>query len=211
MEVCIPLELATLPRSLQAGINYYNNGRLLLTSASDLALLAATLHRLNVEHPRATVLFVGTGLPHVCTVLSSSGVTHPDRLSQLEPLPLTLSEEEARYALIEHARRIGVTWEPDAAQIVLDASQGYPAHLQFYAHQIWMAAVGPDRITLTDAQSGMLLAEATLTKRTLQPSFASKRRNSVIVTSSIIWRDFPLLWHLFPPDVTFARYGWPAR
>ena len=140
-----------------------------VASASDLALLAATLHRLNVEHPRATVLFIGTGLPHISTVLTSSGVTHPDRLFQLEPLPLTLSEGEARYALIEPARRIGVTWEPEAAQVILDASQGYPAHLQFYADQIWTSAIGPDRITLADAQSGMPQAEATLMKRTLQP------------------------------------------
>jgi len=165
--------LATLAREI---VKDEPRGGLLITvdelqvaSAQDLALLAATLHRLNVDHPRSTVLFVGTGLPHITTVLTTSGVTHPDRLFQLEPLPLTLSREEALYALIEPARRVGVTWEPEAAQIILDASQGYPAHLQFYAHQIWMAAAGPDRITLADAQTGMPRAEATLMKRTLQP------------------------------------------
>lgn len=51
-----------------------------VTSAADLALLAATLHRLNVDHPAAPVVFAGTGLPHVPSVLRSAGVTHPDRL-----------------------------------------------------------------------------------------------------------------------------------
>jgi len=143
-----------------------------VASAADLALLAATLHRLNVDHPLATVLFLGTGLAHITSALSKAGVTHPDRLFHLMPLPLTLSDDDARYALVEPARRAGVVWEPAAVQVVLDASQGYPAHLQFYAHQTWRLAPGPDRITEPDARSAVPIAERELSVRTLQPRWS---------------------------------------
>ena len=77
--------------------------------------MAATLHRLNVDHNASGVLFAGTGLPHTPGVLRKAGVTHPDRLFVLEPIPLTLDYDDARYAVVEPARRAGVVWAPDAA------------------------------------------------------------------------------------------------
>lgn len=67
-----------------------------VASASDLALVAATLHRLNVDHPAANVLSAGTGLPFTPEVLRAAGVTHPDRLFFIENVPLTLDEDDAR-------------------------------------------------------------------------------------------------------------------
>lgn len=92
------------------------NGGLLITvdevqvaSAADLALLAATLQRLNVDYPRSAVVFAGTGLPHTPEVLRAAGVTHPDRLFLLEQLSVTLPTADATYAIVEPARRAGVS------------------------------------------------------------------------------------------------------
>ena len=71
--------LVTLVREIRAE---QPHGGLLVTvdemqvaSPADLALLAATLHRLNVDHPSSAVVFAGTGLPHTPEALRSAGVT----------------------------------------------------------------------------------------------------------------------------------------
>jgi len=140
-----------------------------VASAPDLALLAATLHRLNVDHPAATVLFAGTGLPFTPDVLRKAGVTHPDRLFVLESIPLTLEHDDARYAVVEPARQGGVVWTPEAAAAVVEASNGYPAHLQLFAHATWAAAIGPDQITLLDVEAALPQVASQLERRTLGP------------------------------------------
>ncbi|MGV0714708.1 AAA family ATPase [Mycolicibacterium sp. XJ662] len=152
------------------------NGGLLITldelqvaSPADLALLAATLHRLNVDHPEAAVVFTGTGLPHTPEALRKAGVTHPDRLFMLEPLPLTLKAEDAAYAVVEPARRIGISWQPEAVERIVTASNGYPAHLQLFAHATWTIAPGPSVITLADVEKALPRAAAQLEQRSLGP------------------------------------------
>lgn len=138
-------------------------------SGADLALVAATLHRLNVDHPAAVVLFAGTGLPFTAVSLRKAGVTHPDRLFILHDVPLTLDVADARYAVIEPAREAGVTWEPEAADRLVDVSNGYPAHLQLFADAAWAAASGPNTITLDDVRSSVPTVGAQLERRTLGP------------------------------------------
>lgn len=152
------------------------NGGLLVTvdelqvaSNADLALLAATLHRLNVDYPASAVVFAGTGLPHTSEVLRTAGVTHPDRLFLLEQLSVSLTDPDAAYAIIEPARRVGVSWEPDAAAAIVRASNGDPAHLQQFAHTVWRTAAGPDTITIDDVRRALPLVEADLNHRTLGP------------------------------------------
>ncbi|MEP6798800.1 MAG: ATP-binding protein [Lapillicoccus sp.] len=140
-----------------------------VASAADLALVAATLHRLNVDHPGAVVLFAGTGLPFTAEALRKAGVTHPDRLFVLHDIPLTLDVGDARYAVIEPARVAGVTWEPEAADRLVDLSNGYPAHLQLFADAAWSAAPGPHTITLHDVQTSLPTVGAQLEQRTLGP------------------------------------------
>lgn len=140
-----------------------------VASGPDLALLAATLHRLNVDHPSAVVLFAGTGLPFTPDSLRKAGVTHPDRLFVLEPIPLTLEPEDARYAVVEPARLAGITWTPEAAESVVEASNGYPAHLQLFAHAVWTSAPGPDQITLTDVEAALPQVADQLERRALGP------------------------------------------
>lgn len=140
-----------------------------VASAADLALLAATLHRLNVDYPPAAVVFAGTGLPHTPDTLRSAGVTHPDRLFILEPLSVALLPDEARFAIIEPARRAGVNWHPDAATRVVEVSNCYPAHLQQLAHIVWNTAAGPSQITPQDVHVAVPQFETDLHRRTLGP------------------------------------------
>ena len=138
----------------------------------ELALLAAALHRLNGDHPDARVLFAGTGLPHTTDVLTAAGVTHADRLFYLRRLPLTLSDDDALYAIVQPALQAGVSWQPDAAQHVVSASNGYPAHLQLFADHAWRAM--PDdatTITLPAAQHAVQEASEQLQDRTFEPRF----------------------------------------
>lgn len=100
------------------------SGGLLLTidemqeaSASDLALLAATLHLLTVDHRDAAVLFAGTGLPHTPDALRLARVTHPDRLFLLEELPVSLAREDALFEVVEPARRLGVRWDTTTSHV----------------------------------------------------------------------------------------------
>lgn len=135
----------------------------------DLTLLAATLHQLNVQHPEAAVSFAGSGLPTVPGDLRAAGVTHPDRLFTIEEIPPELTQDEALYAVIEPARRAGVTWQPEAAELVVDAASRYPAHVQLFADETWLAAPGPSVITVADAQTGQVAAENRIARQSLSP------------------------------------------
>jgi len=140
-----------------------------VAAAKDLPLLAATLHRLNVDHPRAAVAFAGTGLPHVPTVLREVGVTHPDRLFLIEELAPTLSLTEALYAIIEPGRQAGVLWNPEAADLLVRLTNGYPAHLQLFADEAWRAAPGPASIQQADVEAGARRASDRLVRQSLGP------------------------------------------
>lgn len=140
-----------------------------VASGPDLALLAATLHRLNVDHPKSAVLFAGTGLPFTPETMRKAGVTHPDRLFVLENIPLTLDRGDARYAVVEPARQVDVLWEHDAATAVVEVSNGYPAHLQLFAHAAWSAAAGPGVIATADVDTAIPGVAAQLERRTLGP------------------------------------------
>lgn len=136
---------------------------------SDLTLIAAALHRLNVDHPKATVAFAASGLPHTPEVLTKAGVTHPDRLFAQETLPLALTPQQVEIAISLPARRRGVSWHPDALHAVTTATNGYPAHVQLFAHAIWREAPGPRDITLEDANAGITAAAERISRRTLDP------------------------------------------
>lgn len=140
-----------------------------VAAAPDLAVLAAALHRLNVEHPDSVVLFAGTGLPMTPESLHQAGVTHPDRLFEIEDIPLALSPDDTRYAIVEPARAHGVTWDPDALDQLVRLTNGYPAHVQLFADAAWSAAPGPGRITRADVEASLPDVSATLARHTLGP------------------------------------------
>lgn len=135
---------------------------------TELSLLAATLQRLNVDHPNSPVVFAATGLPHTTQHLIAAGVTHPDRLFAEKRIPLQLELDDARAAVVEPARAIGVAWDPYAVDMVVQAANSYPAHLQFFAGAVWEAAQGV-RVEQADAVRAIPAAIADLTIRSLDP------------------------------------------
>jgi hypothetical protein len=176
------------------------NGGLLLTvdelqvaSPGDIALLAAGLHRLNVDYPHASVLFAATGLPHVMDVVEKAGVTHPDRLFVLEPLPLALPRPAALFAITEPARLAGVLWEDGAAEAVAEAANGYPAHIQFYAHEAWKVAAGPFRITRGETAVAIPQATQVIRQRSLEPRWTrmSGRQRELTAALALVGRKGP--------------------
>lgn len=141
-----------------------------VASGPDLALLAAALHRLNADAPQARVLFAGSGLPHTPEVLRTAGVTHPDRLFDIRTVPLTLSRQDARFAIVEPARQNAVSWHPDATELIVQTTNGYPAHLQLFADHAWRAAPPDARmITVELAEQAIHSASDELRERTLEP------------------------------------------
>lgn len=166
--------LAELARQARAG-EASGRGGVMVTvdeiqvgDPGEVALLAATLHRLNVDHPDSTVVFAGTGLPHTLKRLVEVGVTHPDRLFVETRIPLRLEEADARLAILEPAHAAGADWEPAAIDAVLEASNRYPAHLQYFAQAVWRLAPGPT-VDLAAAQAAIPDAAEQLTMRSLEP------------------------------------------
>ena len=85
-------------------------------------------------------------------------------------MPLVLEPDDARFAIVEAARQRNVSWEPEAADMVVQIS-GYPAHLQVFADQTWLAADGPNVITVRDADAGIKAGAETLERESLGPRF----------------------------------------
>lgn len=165
--------LATLAREIRTDAP---GGGLLITldemqvsRGPDLALAAAALQRLNVEHPDSPVAFSASALPNIDDVLRDAGVTHPDRLFGTQPIPVELGRAAARFAVVEPARQRGVTWSELGVGKLLDATHRYPAHLQLFADQTWRLADGPHEITIENVQRGLASAEQLVEIRTLDP------------------------------------------
>ena len=142
-------------------------------AASDLSLLGATLQGLNTEYPDARVMFAASGLPNTFQAFEQAKVTHADRLFKFKQVPLLLDPDDARFAVVEAARQHEVAWEPEAADMIIEISSGYPAHLQVFADQTWMAATGPSVITVRDAEAGIKAAAEVLEQESLGPRFDS--------------------------------------
>lgn len=167
--------LATLAKEVRKD---HKSGGVLITvdeiqaaDNADLTLLAAALQGLNTEYPEAPVMFAASGLPQTFQVLIDAGVTHPDRLFKFRPIPLVLSPDDARFAIVEAARQHNVSWEPEAADLIIETSRGYPAHLQVFADETWMTAPGSRVITTQDARAGIRAGAEVLERESLGPRF----------------------------------------
>lgn len=144
------------------------------------------LHRLNVDHPGSAVVFAGTGLPHTMGRLVEVGVTHPDRLFVETRIPLQLEQADARLAILQPAHDAGADWEPAALDAVLEASNRYPAHLQYFAQAVWRHAPGPV-VDLAAAWAAIPAAAEQLTMRSLEPRWdvLSEREAELVAAIAI--------------------------
>ncbi|HSZ15104.1 MAG TPA: ATP-binding protein [Solirubrobacteraceae bacterium] len=167
-------ELASqLAKRPSGGGLLFSIDELQVADPTDLALLAGTLQRLNVDHATAAVAFAATGLSNTSDALDDAQVTHPDRLFDIRPIPLQLTEDEARYAVAEPARRHNVLWDDGALEQLVAFANRYPAHLQLAADAAWTIASGPGLISQSDVEVALPVAKEEIERRTLEPSWTN--------------------------------------
>lgn len=106
----------------------------------DIESLASVCQACHEAGQQAVPFFVvGAGLPNLPGILATSK-SYAERLFHYVRLD-RLAPEAALAALIRPAQVEGVDWEPAAADVVLEASAGYPYFIQQYGQTSWDAAL----------------------------------------------------------------------
>ena len=105
------------------------------------------------------VTFAGAGLPQL-PGLAGEAKSYAERLFKF-PTIGELPEPAARAAVIEPARAEGVEYEPDAVEMIVEYTQGYPYFIQEYGRAAWNIAEGTT-ITRADVEAAGTVVEAEL-------------------------------------------------
>lgn len=127
-----------------------------LTTREDLAMLTAALQR-HVPDGWPVVVAVA-GLPSLRDPRSS--VTYLERGEWHELGPL--EPDDTRQALTRPAEMAGRPMDRDAADILSEATGGYPYAIQVFGHHAWRASAGFPTITLDHARHAEDAAQADL-------------------------------------------------
>ena len=149
----IEVDLEELIEDLCGALAEQRSGLLfLIDEMQDLddGLIAALLSAQHLATQREWPFYItGAGLPNLPSVLSESR-TYAERLFSYRSIG-ALDKEAAEAALVVPAGRFGVRFDPDAKNLLLDASGGYPYFLQEYGYAVWETA--PEKqITMADAR-----------------------------------------------------------
>jgi hypothetical protein len=105
----------------------------------ELEGLIAALHK--TVQRQLPITLVGAGLPQL-PKLAGEAKSYAERLFSF-PLIGRLSREHAASALADPAERLGVSYDDDALEAILDLTEGYPYFLQEYGKTLWDLADGP--------------------------------------------------------------------
>ncbi|UYO97343.1 ATP-binding protein [Microbacterium sp. M28] len=111
-------------------------------SARQLEALIQAVHK--TVQRKLPITFVGAGLPQIAE-LAGDAKSYAERLFQFPKID-SLSDNDARKALIEPAAAEGVDFEPDAVDLAVEITRGYPYFLQELGYQVWEIA---DRSPIT--------------------------------------------------------------
>ncbi len=125
-----------------------------------LASLVAAAHEAGQRE--LPFYLVGAGLPSLPRILAEA-MSYAERLFDYHTIGY-LASPLAQQALVAPAAAEGVSWHPDALNIIAAASAGYPYFLQEYGAAVWNLSPGPV-ITDQDAGAGQQLGEAKLGMR----------------------------------------------
>ncbi|RAX47000.1 ATP-binding protein [Arthrobacter sp. AQ5-06] len=118
----------------------------------DLEALNVALHQLGQDPRPAPLMFLGTGLPSLPSVLAKAS-TYAERMYLYRTVGL-LSDEDTKDALVTPSQRERVTWSENALVVVLKASGGYPYFVQACGKHIWDVAASRT-IDADDARIGI--------------------------------------------------------
>jgi hypothetical protein len=101
--------------------------------APELEALIAALHK--TVQRQLPITLVGAGLPQLPR-LAGEAKSYAERLFKFPHIG-QLSPAEAEQALVDPAERLGVTYEQQAVEAILDYTEGYPYFLQEYGNVLW--------------------------------------------------------------------------
>ena len=123
----------------------------------DLAALIMALHR--TAQRQLPVALLGAGLPQL-VARTAAAKSYAERLFTFPEIG-PLAPDAARTALEAPARRLGVTFEPEALAEVLKETACYPYFLQEWGKHCWDCAQAPN-VLLKDAQTATVTATVEL-------------------------------------------------
>lgn len=123
----------------------------------ELEALIAALHK--TVQRQLPITLVGAGLPQLPR-LAGEAKSYAERLFKF-PTIGRLSGLQAREALTEPARRLGVDYDEQALTAVVGYTEGYPYFLQEYGNVIWNQA-DDSPITLAEVTDAQAAVEAKL-------------------------------------------------
>jgi AAA ATPase domain len=125
-----------------------------------MSLMAAAMH--GISQQNAPVLLVGAGLPQLPLMLKNAK-PYTERLFDFRTIG-GLARSTAAAALSIPAERLGVRFDRDALELILDQTDGYPHFLQQWGETVWREADGPT-IGVRDVQVAAELVNDELDRR----------------------------------------------
>jgi type II secretory pathway predicted ATPase ExeA len=124
---------------------------------SQLEALIQAVHK--TVQRKLPITFVGAGLPQIAE-LAGDAKSYAERLFKF-PTIGSLTGDDARKALIEPALVEGVAYDPDAVDLAIEITQGYPYFIQELGYQVWGVATD-DRVHREDVEIAKDAYEAKL-------------------------------------------------
>lgn len=107
-----------------------------MIGAEDLRRLLAGVHRCGQDAlPLGCVV---AGLPNLVGIVAKAA-TYAERMFTVDELG-ALSPNQVIEAVANPAAQIGVEWSPQAAEAIVDRSDGFPFFVQTWAYHTWNAA-----------------------------------------------------------------------
>jgi hypothetical protein len=103
----------------------------------DLRRILAGVHRCGQDGLPLWCLLAG--LPNLVGIAAKAS-TYAERMFTVDQLgPLT--PDQVREAVAAPAKELAVAWAPDAIEVVVDRSDGFPFFVQVWAYHTWNAAI----------------------------------------------------------------------
>lgn len=125
--------------------------------APDLAALITALHR--TAQRKLPVALLGAGLPQL-VARTAAARSYAERLFNFPEIG-PLSPEAARLAVEAPANRLGVRFEAEALEVILQQTECYPYFLQEWGKHCWDSAEAPT-VTSMDVETATATANAEL-------------------------------------------------
>ncbi len=126
--------------------------------SAELEALIAALHK--CARRSLPITLVGAGLPQIPR-LAGEAKSYSERLFQFPRIGELNPKNDARDALVLPVRALGVEYDPDAVDFVVEYTQGYPYFIQEYGKFLWDEA-SDSPITRFEATQVLPLVEAKL-------------------------------------------------